>query len=277
MKEMRSFSAWRRAAVVLLLGMATFTSLEASAQTQSQSQFAGIWRIEKPVTSLRTVEGKEPPLTADAAIRYREHLAARKKGDTSFDSATWCAAVGFPRIMSLNYPFEIMVRPQYVAFMHEWNWWTRVVYLDGALFDSPASAMGPPPGFGGPPPGGPPGAGGPPPGGPPMMMSSNDATGPMGLSKGRWEGEMLVVETTQLDDTKLLDNVGLPHSSQLKVTERLRLVSPNMLEARIRIEDPATFTQPWETLLSYRRQRGVNIQEDVCLDRIKTGAPAVKE
>lgn len=277
MKKMRSYCAWRRAGLVLMLGMTAFTSLEASAQSQSQSQFAGVWRIEKPVTALRTTEGKEPPLKAEAATRYREHLAARKQGDTSFDSATWCAAVGFPRIMSINYPFEIMVRPQYVVFLHEWNWWTRIVYMKGALSDAPVAALGPPPGMGAPP-GGPPGAGGPPPGGPPMMSASNDAPGPMGLSKGRWEGDTLVVETTQLDETKLLDNAGLPHSGQLKVTERLRLVNPNVLEDRILIEDAATFTQPWETVVSYRRQRDAIIQEDVCLDRIKkAGVPAVKE
>jgi len=260
----------------LMLTVTALGSLQVNAQSQSQSQLAGVWLIEKPISALRTLEGKEPPLKAEAAKQYREHLAARKRGDTSFDSATWCASVGVPRIMFINYPFEIMVRPQYVGFLHEWNWWARIVYLNGALSDSPANATGPPPGAGppsgaGPPPQGPPG------GGPPMMLSASNAPGPTGLSKGRWDGDTLVVETTQLDDSKLLDNAGLPHSSQLKVTERLRLTSPDVLENRVRLEDPATFTQPWETIVSYRRQRDAIIQEDVCLDRIKTGAPAVKE
>ena len=264
-----------------MLSVTALASLQASAQSESQSQLAGVWRIEKPVFALRTLEGKEPPLKAEAAKRYREHLAARKQGDTSFDSATWCAAVGVPRIMFINYPFEIMVRPQYVGFLHEWNWWARIVYMKGALSDIPAAPMGPPPGASPPPAGGPAGSGpppgGPPSGGPPRYSTAMDASGPTGLSKGRWEGDTLVVETTQLDDSKLLDNAGLPHSSQLKVTERLRLTSPDVLENRVRLEDPATFTQPWETQVSYRRQRDAIIQEDVCLDRIRTGAPAVKE
>jgi hypothetical protein len=63
--------------------------------------------------------------------------------------------------MFINYPFEIMVRPQYVGFLHEWNWWARIVYLKGALYDAPAGAMGAPPGAG-PPPGGAPAGSGPP-------------------------------------------------------------------------------------------------------------------
>jgi hypothetical protein len=264
-----------------MLSITALVSLQVNAQTQSQSRLEGVWRIEKPVFALRTLEGKEPPLQAEAAKQYREHLAARKRGDTSFDSATWCAAVGVPRIMFINYPFEIMVRPQYVGILHEWNRWARIVYMTGALSDRPIGGRGPPPGAGPSRDGGPPGDG-PPPGDPasgeaPRYMAATYAAGPSGLSKGRWDGDTLVVETTLLDDSKLLDNAGLPHSNQLKVTERLRLASPDVLEDRVRLEDPVTFTQPWETMVSYRRQHDAIIQEDVCLDRIKTGAPAVKE
>jgi hypothetical protein len=281
MKQFCSDRVSHKAGLALMLTVTALASHQANAQSQSQSQLAGVWHIEKPVTALRTLEGKEPPLKAEAAKRYRDHLAARKQGDTSFDSATWCAAVGVPRIMFINYPFEIMVRPQYVGFLHEWNWWARIVYLQGALSDAPAGAMGAPPGAGPPPGGAPPGSG--PPaggqgrGGQAGIMAAKNASGPTGLSQGRWDGDTLVVETTQLDDSKLLDNAGLPHSSQLKVTERLRLTSPDVLENRVRLEDPATFTQPWETMVSYRRQRDAIIQEDVCLDRIRSGAPAVKE
>ncbi len=213
----------------------------ASCPLWAQSGLTGIWRIDKPVAALHTANGGEPPLRAEAAKRYQVHIAERRNGDlTSFDSAAWCASVGMPRIMTINSPFEIVVRPPYVALLHEWNWWARVVYFGGAL------------------------AGG------------DDQPGPMGLSVGRWEGDTLVVETSHLIGSTLIDNSGLPHSDALKLTERLRLRSPDVLEDRLQFEDPQTFTQPWEAVLTYRRQH-TDIHEDVCLDRIKSGEPALME
>lgn len=239
---------------------------------------AGTWLIEKPVTAVRTLDGAEPPLLPQAAEIYRQHLAQRQRGDTSYDSVTWCASAGMPRIMLLNSRFELVVRPRYVAFLHEWNWWARTVYLDGALSSGPNVAPLAPP-TGGPPPGaGPPAAGAPPSGaeGAPAEARAAfiEATGPMGLSRGHLEGDTLVIETSALRDTTLIDNSGLPHSDALKIIEHLRLKSANVLEDRIRIEDPKMFAQPWETVATYRRQHG-EIKEDVCLDRIKAGQPAL--
>ena len=98
----------------------------------------------------------------------------------------------------------------------------------------------------------------------------------VGLSRGEWVDDKLVVKTDHLIDTTPIDSAGLPHSDALKLTETLRLRSPDVL-SRIRFEDPATFTRPWETVVTYRRKPGARIQEDVCLDRLQAGEPAVKE
>lgn len=257
-------------------------------QAQAADSVAGVWRIEAPVKAVRTVDGKEPPLKPEAAQTYRRHIAARKAGDTSFDSATWCASVGMPRAMFIDSPFQIVVSDPYVAFLHEWNWWARVVYLAGAIDPSAAAAAArdlPPEGEGPPPGAGPPPGEGPPPGAgpPPEELQAGDPIdegalkGPMGISRGHWEGDALVVETQDIGPLTLIDGAGLPHSDALKVTETLRLRGPDILEDRIRFEDPEVFTRPWETVVTYRRQLGVRIQEDVCLDRIRDGSPAVKE
>jgi hypothetical protein len=101
--------------------------------------------------------------------------------------------------------------------------------------------------------------------------------GPIGLSLGKWIDDTLVIKTDHLIETTLIDSAGLPHSDALKLTETLRLRSPDVLEDRIRFEDPETFTRPWETVVTYRRKPGARIHEDVCPDRIKDGEPAVKE
>jgi hypothetical protein len=251
---------------------------------QSRDQIAGTWLIEKPVFALRTADGGEPPLKPAAARIYQQRQAARANGDTSFDSSTWCASLGMPRMLLVNYPFEIIVRPKQVAFLHQWNWWARVVYMPGALVKG-ASAP-PPPGSGLPddvpgvpafgPPGAPPGG---PPGSPGAAASGEQEIGPTstGFSRGKWQGEVLVVQTDHLASQTLLDSAGMPHSSNLKLTERIRVLGPDLLEDRIRIQDNETFVRPWETVVTFKRQATLSRDEDVCLDRIRDGEPAVRE
>jgi hypothetical protein len=250
--------------VALLLGSQLASAAEVQGASESHEQFAGVWQIESPVFSVRTTTGDVPPLREAADRVYRDHIEARKQGDTSFDSATWCASVGMPRLMFVNSPFEIMIGPKHVAFMHEWNWWARVVYLRGALTPTaPArthEVATEHHNIGGLPP-----------------VENVMTSGAVGLSRGEWHRDELVVKTDHLSDTTLIDGAGIPHSGDLKLTETLRLRDRDTLEDRIRFEDPITFTRPWETVVIYKRKPGVRIREDVCLDRIKAGEPAVKE
>ena len=244
---------------LLALAAHLVDAAEPSGSSASHQRFAGVWQVESPVFAVRMATGDEPPLQPVAAKVYQDRIAARKRGDTSFDSATWCASVGMPRLMFINYPFEIMVGPKHIAFMHEWNGWARVVYLQGALTTTvrPKQAN---PGIGS------------------LASIQNVMTpGPIGLSRGEWVDDKLVVQTDLLIDATPMDSAGLPHSDALKLTETFRLRSPDVLEDRIRFEDPETFTRPWETVVTYRRKPGTRIHEDVCLDRIQTGEPAVKE
>jgi hypothetical protein len=63
----------------------------------------------------------------------------------------------------------------------------------------------------------------------------------MGDSIGRWEGDTLVIETTNFRKEQAFRGA----SENLKVVERLTRVAPNQMLYQFRIEDPATFTQPW--------------------------------
>jgi hypothetical protein len=99
----------------------------------------------------------------------------------------------------------------------------------------------------------------------------------LGLSKGQWEGETLVVKTTDLSaDNTLLDSAGMPRSEAMKITEKMRLLTPTTLEVRFTIDDPETFTQPWDTVVRFKKlPKGTDIKEDICLDRVDAGKPAV--
>jgi hypothetical protein len=63
----------------------------------------------------------------------------------------------------------------------------------------------------------------------------------MGDSIGRWEGETLVVETTNFHPQQSYRGA----SENLKVVERFTRVAPNQVLYRFTIEDPTTFSQPW--------------------------------
>jgi hypothetical protein len=75
----------------------------------------------------------------------------------------------------------------------------------------------------------------------------------MGNARGHWEGDTLVVESTNFTDKTSVGGRG-PHSDQLKVTERYRRVDPDMIEYRATIEDPATFTAPFTYRVMFTTQ-----------------------
>jgi hypothetical protein len=84
----------------------------------------------------------------------------------------------------------------------------------------------------------------------------------VGDSRGRFEGDTLVVETTNFTDRT---NVGQArHSDKLKVTERYTRVSDDRLVLRVTIEDPETWTAPWTLELPLDRDDGYGMYEYAC-------------
>lgn len=222
----------------LLTGLALLCCGMTQAAEFNPESFNGVWRIQQPVKTLRTANGQLPPLLPEAKQVYEQHQRDRASGNTDFDRATWCASPGVPRLLLEDWPFEIMVDRRQAGFFFEWNRWVRLVDLSGTELELyyPLS---------------------------------------FGVPSGRWEGDTLVVHTVGLMHETIMDHTGLPHSDELVMTERLRLVDANTLENRIRFEDPLTFAEPWETVLTYKRQQGAMLKEDVCLDRIKQGGAPI--
>jgi hypothetical protein len=67
----------------------------------------------------------------------------------------------------------------------------------------------------------------------------------IGDTRGRWEGDTLVVETTNFSG----QNNYRGSTTGLHLTERYRRVGANALELRLTVEDPSTWTQPWTVVL----------------------------
>jgi hypothetical protein len=74
----------------------------------------------------------------------------------------------------------------------------------------------------------------------------------MGYSVGRWEGDMLVVETVGML-AGILDQSGAPVSDQVKTVERMKMVAPDVLYNEITITDPLALTAPWKVTRKYTR------------------------
>jgi len=68
----------------------------------------------------------------------------------------------------------------------------------------------------------------------------------MGYSAGRWDGDTLVIESNGYNDKTWLTREGLPHTDQLRITERYRRLDYGHMELEITYEDPGTFTEPVE-------------------------------
>ncbi|RYG70616.1 hypothetical protein EON77_13735 [bacterium] len=197
----------------------------------------GLWVPDATPRALLTAGGTAPPLNEEAARIYDDRRRRLSAGDASFDPTTWCAGPGMPRILTLPTAFEIRRDGDRVAFIHDWYRWFRVVDLTPGEVD------------------------------PPLPLT-------LGFPVGRWDGDALVIETVGLIDSTVMDASGLPHSEQLKLTEHLRVLPDGRLENRILVDDPETFTAPWETVLTFHHDADARIRDDVCPDRLAKGEPA---
>jgi hypothetical protein len=84
--------------------------------------------------------------------------------------------------------------------------------------------------------------------------SSNVKPSWYGESIGRYEGDTLVVDTIGIDERTWVDGFGTPHTKDLHVIERFRLVEDGaVLEADVRVEDPGAFTMPWNGIQRFRQ------------------------
>ena len=89
-----------------------------------------------------------------------------------------------------------------------------------------------------------------------------------GNSVGHWEGDTLVVKTVGLNEGMFIDHTGAILSGDATVTERIRLVSPDVLQDQFTIEDKTALTRPWVVTRSWKRlPAGAAVSDDSCLGK----------
>ena len=225
----------------LLTACAALFAVTSSAFAQapldpSKPDLTGIWHRVGYTAAVKPDKGPLP-LNAAAAKVYASNRAAAAKGDRTHDLTSVCLPEGLPRLMLKAQPFEILQRPGFVAFNYQVNRLVRVAYFDAKpSVESPEYYLG--------------------------------------ESIAAWDGKDLVIETTGFNDMTLLDDSGVPHGLALRLTERLSLVDGGQrLRNRMTVEDPETFTAPWNVTVTYERMKGYQIPEDVCAERIGSSRP----
>ena len=92
-----------------------------------------------------------------------------------------------------------------------------------------------------------------------------------GDSRGRWEGNTLVVEVTNYNDKgAIATNIatrgarGLPRSEALQVVERFTFADANTINYEVTIEDPDVYTAPWTVAIPLNKDRTYGLYEYAC-------------
>ena len=95
----------------------------------------------------------------------------------------------------------------------------------------------------------------------------------MGDSRGRWEGNTLVVDVTGQRDRVWLDHVGNFYSDGVHVVERWTMFDANAVHYQVTIDDPRVYTRPWTMVFGWERntEPGYELLENACWEGVSQG------
>jgi hypothetical protein len=95
----------------------------------------------------------------------------------------------------------------------------------------------------------------------------------MGDSRGRWEGNTLVVDVTNLKDLMWLDHVGNFYSESVHVIERWTMFHPDVIHYQATIDDPKVYARPWTMAFGWKRNAdpGYELLESACWEGVQDG------
>lgn len=86
----------------------------------------------------------------------------------------------------------------------------------------------------------------------------------MGYSTGHWDGEVLVIESNGYNARTWLTREGLPHTEQLRITERYTRHDYGHITLDVTYEDPGTFTEPVQATIDLVNQPDNGMLEIIC-------------
>jgi hypothetical protein len=186
-------------------------------------------------------DGRTPPFTkaaADAAAKVQADRRARGNpvGDWTTDQSFYIRCISRGVMGSIlpviyNNGNQIIQAPGMVAIRYEMIHETRIIPLDGSPHVAP------------------------------------NVKSYMGDPRGHWEGDTLVVETTNFvggTNGIGLNGGGTPHSSDMRLIERFQRTSDKTIQYTATIDDPHTWVKPWTVSYPLNRDNGFQVYEYAC-------------
>jgi hypothetical protein len=229
------------AALVLMAIPVAAQAPGAPARILGHPNLSGIWQAVNEANWDLEPHGPEPgpePYGATFAepgglgvvvggtIPYKPEMLAKKRENFAHrwerDPEARCYMAGVPRATYQPFPFQIVQGTNRLLISYPFASASRIVYMTD-VGESPADSW-------------------------------------MGWSKGRWEGETLVVDVTALIEDTWFDRAGNFHSDTMHVVERYTPRGPNVIQYEATIDDPAVFTRPWTIRMPLYRRLEPNAQ-----------------
>jgi hypothetical protein len=183
-----------------------------------------------PVVALgvvAAVPGSLGVVQGDGKIPYTPEALAKKKENIENwidrDGELRCFLPGLPRAMYMrDHPYEITQSTNKIHIAYSFSATARTIHLDKVE---------------------------------PLPDDSF-----MGFSVGRWDGDVLVTTVNGFNGRIWLSRAGDHTSTELKLTERFTLRSPDVIWYEVTIEDPKTYTRPWQIAMPLYKRAEPNIQ-----------------
>ncbi len=212
--------------------------LAASTVIAAEPDFSGAWTTYRgPIGPEGTANtGRAPPAPKLSATAQAAVTAYRSVVDgTDYSAGNACVGYGMPESMmgSGGYPMEIIQRPEQVFVVYELHNEFRRIYMPGEA-DDPA-----------------------------LHFPERN-----GYSIGHWEGERLIVETTNL---KTQVDTRYPHSNAAKIREEYYLGAPladgtRVLTADLLIEDPLWLEEPFRATRRWQELKDYHVKSYECTE-----------
>jgi hypothetical protein len=240
------------AGFIVALAIAALSPAQGAAQTSTaytppktadgQPDLQGIWQVLNTAAwdiqdhgamlgvpaGRGVVEGDEIPYTPAALAKKQQNLKNRE----ALDPVNKCVLPGVPRLTYMPYPFQIVQQADRVTILHEYSHVVRFIYMNGN----------------------------------PHPAGHIDWY--MGDSRGRWEGNSLVVDVTDFNDETWFDRAGNFHSDALHLLERFTPIDKDHLLYEVTVEDPKVFTRPWKMSMPLYRvvEKNAQVLEYKCVE-----------
>jgi hypothetical protein len=185
-----------------------------------------------------------PPMTpwGEEQFATRKNHGQFSEADSN-DPLKVCDPMGFPRnMLNLIRGIGFAQMPDRMILMSQYDRTWREIWTDGRAL--PKDVGG----------------------------TADDSPDPLwyGYSVGHWEGDYtFVVDSTGSDERSWMDQVGHPHSVNIKVQERYTRVDHNTMEMTVTIDDPKTYTKPFTiTKATFKWLPKQQVREEICVPSV---------